>query len=213
MLRLGITRIPSYEPQGRGRMERVFGTLQWRLPQEMRLAGLDTIEAANAWLRDHYVAAHNAQFTCPAASTDSHFIAYAGDLADILRHQEERVVGNANCVRFQGRILQIPATPQRRRFVAARVRVHRCPNGAFAIFHGPREIARFGAAPNDDAPATRAPAAASQAPGSRPSSPSPAGGAIAPDLTAAARAAPSQSHAGRRGKTLRPTASPKCASG
>lgn len=154
LLQLGITHIPSYEPQGRGRMERVFGTLQGRLPQELRLAGLSDIEAANAWLRDHYISAHNAQFACPAASADSHFLAYTGDLATILCHQEERVVDNANCVRFQGRTLQIPATPQRRHFVAARVRVHLYPDGAIAVFHGPRAIAHFAAAhaPDEDPP-------------------------------------------------------------
>lgn len=158
LLQLGITHIPSYEPQGRGRMERVFGTLQGRLPQELRLAGLSDIEAANAWLRDHYIAAHNAQFACPEADAESHFIPYPGDLASILCHQEERVVDNANCVRFQGRTLQIPATPQRRHFVAARVRVHLYPDGAITVFHGPRAIAHFAAAASDDAPPDRTPA-------------------------------------------------------
>ena len=64
---LGIRHIPSYTPQGRGRMERVFGTLQQRLPPELRLAGVLTKEAANEYLRKTYIPAHNARFGRPAA--------------------------------------------------------------------------------------------------------------------------------------------------
>ena len=64
---LGITHIPSYSPQARGRMERAFGTLQKRLPQELRLAGIKTVAAANRYLRDRFVPDYNARFAVPAA--------------------------------------------------------------------------------------------------------------------------------------------------
>jgi len=67
-------------------------------------------------------------------------------LADILCHQEERVVGNDNTVRYRRLVLQIPPSPWRPHFVKARVRVHHYPDGTLAIFHGPRRIARFDAA-------------------------------------------------------------------
>ena len=57
---LGIEHIAAYSPQARGRSERVFGTLQDRLPKELALAGITTVEAANRWLREIYIAEHNA---------------------------------------------------------------------------------------------------------------------------------------------------------
>src|SRR5271167_188103 len=64
---LGITHIPSYSPQRRGRMERVFGTLQKRLPQELRLARIKTVAAANRYLKERFVPDYNARFGVPAA--------------------------------------------------------------------------------------------------------------------------------------------------
>ena len=59
---LGIEHIAAYSPQARGRSERAFSTLQDRLPKELKLAGIGTIEAANRWLSETYMAAHNKQF-------------------------------------------------------------------------------------------------------------------------------------------------------
>jgi hypothetical protein len=142
---LGITHIPSYSPQGRGRMERVFGTLQKRLPQELRLARIKTVAAANRYLRERFVPDHNARFAVPAAEPGSAFLPYTGrPLADVLCVQEDRVVGADNCVSFARRGLQIPPQGHRRHYVRATVRVHQYPDGSLAIFDGPRCIARFG---------------------------------------------------------------------
>ena len=67
MKELGVQMIPAYSPQARGRSERNFGTWQGRLPQELRLAGITTVEGANAFLRERYVAEFNAKFTVAAA--------------------------------------------------------------------------------------------------------------------------------------------------
>jgi transposase len=75
---LRIRHIPSYSPEARGRMERVFGTLQQRLPPELRRARVMTKEAANAYLRETFVPEYNARFGKPAAEPDSAFVAYAG---------------------------------------------------------------------------------------------------------------------------------------
>jgi hypothetical protein len=61
LTQLGIEHIAAYSPQARGRSERVFGTLQDRLPKEFALAGISTVEAANRWLREVYISAHNEQ--------------------------------------------------------------------------------------------------------------------------------------------------------
>ena len=52
---LGVQMIPAYSPQARGRSERNFGIWQGRLPQELRLRGIRTLEAANGFLREHYI--------------------------------------------------------------------------------------------------------------------------------------------------------------
>ena len=127
---LGIEHIPSYSPQARGRVERLFGTLQNRLPQELRLAGISDIEAANRYIREVFLLAFNAQFAVPAAEPGSAFVAYLGpELTDILSIQEARQVQNDNTVRYHGLLLQIPEQSHRRHFVKASVRVHEYPDG------------------------------------------------------------------------------------
>ncbi|MCP4244409.1 MAG: ISNCY family transposase [bacterium] len=140
---LGIELIAAYSPQARGRSERMFGTLQKRLPQELRLAGITDMAAANRFLKEVYLPAHNARFARPAEDTGSAFVPFTGNLADILCVHEERVVGNDNTVRYKGRSLQIPADRHRHHYVKARVRVHEYPDGALAVFHGPRCLARY----------------------------------------------------------------------
>src|SRR5208282_792151 len=64
---LGVEHIGAYSPQARGRSERTFQTLQDRLVKELRLAGVSSLEAANAFIRDVYLPAHNARFAVLAA--------------------------------------------------------------------------------------------------------------------------------------------------
>lgn len=142
---LGIELIPAYSPQARGRSERMFGTLQKRLPQELRLNGITTMAEANRFLKDTFLPAHNARFARPSEDEGSAFVPFAGNLQDILCVQEDRVVGNDNTVRYKTRILQIPADRHRHHYVKAKVRVHEYPDGALAVFHGPRRLARYDA--------------------------------------------------------------------
>lgn len=141
---LGIELIPAYSPEARGRSERMFGTLQRRLPQELRLAGIVTMDAANRFLAERFIPEHNRHFRAAPAETESAFVPYAGrNLADILAIQEERVVGNDNTVRYHSRVLQIPADRHRHHYVKCRVRVHEYPDGTLAVFHGPRCLQRY----------------------------------------------------------------------
>jgi hypothetical protein len=141
---LGITHIASYSPQGRGRMERAFGTLQKRLPQELRLARIKTVAAANRYLKERFVPDYNARFGVPAAEPGSAFVPYVGrPIEDVLCIQDDRVVGADNCVAWNRRTLQIPPQRHRRHYVRATVRVHEYPDGSLAIFDGPRCLARF----------------------------------------------------------------------
>jgi transposase len=140
---LKIEHIASYSPEGRGRMERAFGTLQKRLPPLLRLAQITSVEAANRYLAEHYIHEHNARFAVQAAEEGDAFVPFAGNLRDILCIRYERIVTNDNCVRYDKRILQIPEQRHRRHFVKARVQVHEYPDGTLAIFHGPRKLAEY----------------------------------------------------------------------
>ena len=137
--------IAAYTPQARGRSERMFGTLQQRLPQELRLAGVEDMVSANRFLRDAFVPSHNARFAVPAEGEGSAFVPWAGAgaLADILCVQEERVVGNDNTVRYKRLTLSIPPDTHRRHYVKSRVRVREYPDGGLAVFAGPRRLADY----------------------------------------------------------------------
>ncbi len=144
LARLGIRHIPSYSPEGRGRMERVFGTLQQRLPPELRRADVTTLAAANRYLHECFVPAFNARFAKPAAEPGTAFVAYAGPpIADVLCVQADRQVGRDNCVLWSQRSLQIPPQLHRHHYVKATVRIHEYPDGMLAIFDGPRCLARY----------------------------------------------------------------------
>ncbi len=141
---LGIEHIPAYSPEARGRSERMFRTLQGRLPKDLALAGITGIEAANAWLRDVWLVRHNERFAVKPAEAGSAFVTVPeAQWRDILCVQEERTVAPDNTVSWHGKRLQIPAHPSRAHFVRAKVRVHDYVDGSMAIFHGPRCLARW----------------------------------------------------------------------
>ena len=143
---LGIEHIAAYSPQARGRSERLFGTLQDRLPKELALAGITTVEAANRWLREVYIAEHNARFAVAAEQEGSAFVADAmGAWREILCVQEDRTVGNDNTVKWQRISLQLPPSRLRPHFVKATVRVHEYPDGDLAVFWGPHRLADYDA--------------------------------------------------------------------
>ena len=144
LAQLGIRHIPSYSPEARGRMERAFGTLQGRIPQELRVRGHATAEAANVYLRDVFMPDFNVRFGVAASDDGSAYIAYAGAaLEDTLCLQEDRRVGRDNCVSWHGKTLQIPQQTHRHHYVRATVRVHQYTDATLALFDGPRCLARY----------------------------------------------------------------------
>jgi transposase len=143
---LGIEHIAAYSPEARGRSERAFDTHQGRLPKELARARITDMDAANRYLEQVYLPNHNAEFALPAPQQGSAFVPCIGvRLPDILCTQFERTVGNDNCVSFEGRKLQIPASNARPHYVKTRVRVHRYVDGTLALFHGPRRLAVYDA--------------------------------------------------------------------
>jgi transposase len=144
LTQLGIRHIAGYSPEARGRSERAFRTLQDRLPKELALAGITTAAAANRWIAESYLPAHNAAFAVAPEQTGTAFVPdRTGAAREVLCLQEERRVGNDNTVKWRGLTLQIPPSPLRPHFVRATVRVHEYPNGRLAIFHGPHRLADY----------------------------------------------------------------------
>jgi transposase len=144
--RLGIEHIPAYSPEARGRSERMFGTLQGRLPKELKLAGISDIAAANRFLSEVYLPVHNARFAKPPQIEENAFVASdRARLAEILCIEEERVVSRDNTVAYEGLRLQLPPSRLRAHYVKARVKVRQYPDGTLAVFHGPRLVARYNA--------------------------------------------------------------------
>lgn len=156
--KLGVEHIAAYSPEARGRSERAFRTLQDRLPKELALAGMTTVAAANVYLRETYVAQHNARFAVAPEQAGSAFVPVPGvDLREVLCHEEERCVGLDNTVVLHKVRLQVPASPLRAHYVRATVKVRRYGDGSHAVFHGPRCIGRYDAAGLEvEAPATQA---------------------------------------------------------
>jgi transposase len=146
LARLGIEHIPAYSPQARGRSERMFGTLQGRLPNELSLFGINDVEAANRYIREVYLPLHNDQFAVPPQIAESAFVAVdPASLVDVLCIEQERVVARDNTVAYEGRKLQLPPSPARAHYVKANVKVREYPDGTLAVFHGPRRLARYSA--------------------------------------------------------------------
>ena len=144
MAHLGITMIAAYSPEARGRSERAFETHQGRLPQELALMGITTMEGANRYLSETYLPEFNCKFSHPAREEGSAFISYIGpSLDDILCEQHERTVQPNNCVRFENLVLQISKNEYRCNYIKAKVRVHCYLDGTLAIFHGPRKLGTY----------------------------------------------------------------------
>ena len=141
---LGIEHIAAYSPQARGRSERVFLTLQDRLPKEFALAGIATLEAANVWLRDTFIAEYNARFAVGAEQEGSAFVVdTAGAWREILCVQEDRTVGNDNTVKWEGLSLQLPPSRLRQHFAKTVVKLHTYPDGSVAVFWGPHRLGDY----------------------------------------------------------------------
>jgi transposase len=141
---LGIRMIPAYSPQARGRSERNFGTWQGRLPQELRLRGITTLEEANRFLREEYIAEFNRRFRVPAVQAGSAFLPLRGqDLDRVFSLQQERVVGRDNTVQIGNRVLQIEKAPWRGTLAGCRVTVYEHLDGRLSVGYGPHVVGRF----------------------------------------------------------------------
>jgi hypothetical protein len=144
LARLGIEHILGYSPAARGRSERVNRTLQDRLVNELRVAGITTVAAANRYLRERFIPAFNVEFARPPADPASAFVPLDRvDLDQILCVEEERVVGRDNVVVLGGVALQVAKQPGRRSCAGLRVLVRRHLDGQYSIWYGARCLGRY----------------------------------------------------------------------
>ena len=138
MKELGVQMIPAYSPQARGRCERSFGTWQNRLPQELRLAGISTLEQANTFLRERYLAEFNRRFARPAAEKGTAFRKCGRkDLDWVFSIQTERRVAHDNMIVLQNRYLQLDKTRFRNSLTGCTVTVCEHLDGRLSVRWGP----------------------------------------------------------------------------
>jgi len=125
MKELGVQMIPSYSPQARGRSERNFSTWQGRLPQELRLRGIRTMEEANQFLSEHYIAEFNRRFTVPAAERGTAFISCRHrNLEMVFTQRYERTVDRDNTVCFRNLVMQLERADWRPTLAGCKVIIH-----------------------------------------------------------------------------------------
>lgn len=162
LARLGVEHIPSYSPQARGRSERLNRTFQDRLVNELRVAGIATLEAANRYLADQFVPQHNATFARAPRDPARAFVPLGDvDLDPILCHEEERVVARDNIVTVGGRALQIAPQPGRRSCAGLTVTVRQHLDGRYTIMRGTQRMGTFHA-DGQPVPATGSPTRANR---------------------------------------------------
>ena len=141
---LGVQMIPAYSPQARGRSERNFGTWQGRLPQELRLAGIGTLEEANRFLREHYIDVFNCKFAVAPEQKASAFRRTSrSDLDWIFTVQTERVVAKDNTVGIGERVWQIEKSRFRSTLADCTVTIHEHLDGRVSLRYGPHVVGRF----------------------------------------------------------------------
>ena len=141
---VGVQMIPAYSPEARGRSERNFGTWQGRLPQELRLRQLGTLEAANRFLQDDYIGEFNRRFQVASKQRGNAFVpCRSRDLERIFSLQFERSVNRDNTVSFQNLSLQIERVRWRATLAGCQVVVHQHLNGTLSLTHGPHCLGRY----------------------------------------------------------------------
>jgi len=141
---LGVQMIPAYSPQARGRSERNFGTWQGRLPQELRLRGIQTVDEANRFLREHDIAEFNRRFQVTPTQRGNAFVTCRRkDLHLVFTLQYERTVNRDNTVSFQNLSLQIERLRWRATLAGCNVTVHQHLDGTMSLTYGPHRLGGY----------------------------------------------------------------------
>lgn len=139
---LEIERIDALSPQAKGRVERLWGTLQDRLVSELRLAKARTAEEANAVL-EKYRPKHNQRFAIAAAEATPAWrpVRPGVDVARVCAFRYEATVLNDNTVKLSGVVIDIPPGPGGRGYAKARVEVVQLLDGSWRVYRQDQQIA------------------------------------------------------------------------
>ncbi len=137
---LGIRPIFALSPQAKGRIERLFGTLQDRLVAELRLQGITNIDEANRFLDEFFIAEFNRRFSLKAEKSWRK-PPRGLDLERIISFRYEATVANDNTVRLGGLTMDVPPGPGGRSYAKARVEVRQLLDGSWRVYYGNRLIA------------------------------------------------------------------------
>jgi len=147
MKELGVQMIPAYSPQARGRSERNFSTWQGRLPQELRLRGIGTLEGANAFLNEHYIAEFNRRFAVPAAQRGTAFLSCRHrNLEMVFTQRFERTVDRDNTVSFRNLVLQLERAEWRPTLAGCKVIVHQHLDTTLTLMIAGHRVGQYSAA-------------------------------------------------------------------
>ena len=141
MADLGIESIPAHSPQAKGRIERLWGTLQDRLTKELRLAGITCLDEANAFVLG-FIHRYNARFARAAQDPNVAWVELPAniDLAYYFAIRERRKVRSDHCIQWSGHLLQLLPGPRDMSLVDESVTVHVVPEGDIHLYHGKRPI-------------------------------------------------------------------------
>lgn len=140
---LGIEPIDALTPQAKGRVERLFKTLQDRLVAQLRLKGITDIESANKYLDEIFIEEFNNRFAVSAQNVQCAWrkLARSQDLAQILSLKYEVTVGNDNTIRYAGMIIDVPPGPKQRSYAGVRVQMCQMLDGSWRAYYKDAVIA------------------------------------------------------------------------
>lgn len=191
MAELGIESIPAYSPQAKGRIERLWGTLQGRLTKELRLHNLTTLAEANAFLPE-FMGRYNARFAKEPQDANSAWVPLPPtlDMAYYFAARTMRKVRADHCISFGGQLLQLLLDKRDPSLTNQVVTVHVTPEGEIHLYHGKRPISHRPLPPpaTPSKPAKPAPEAAADKAPPASETPQPYAAIQAPAADAATRA-------------------------
>jgi transposase len=144
MHELGIEMIPGYSPEARGRGERLFGTWQGRLPNELKLHGIKTIPDANQYIQESFLPWYNKNLTVEPVQKGSAFTpCLRRDLDYVFCVKEQRTVNHDNTVQWKKLLLQIEPSKLRISFAKCRVVVCEHFDDTLSVLYGHHLIGRY----------------------------------------------------------------------
>lgn len=136
---LGITLIPANSPQAKGRIERLFRTLQDRLVNEMRLAEIKDYDNANEFLINKFLPSHNNRFNIKAESVYKPLPSNI-NLDIIFSKQYVRTVNKDNTIQIMGHTIQLPPTSNKLSLAKHKVTVCISSNNEITVLYNNCEI-------------------------------------------------------------------------